>query len=203
MNPTTCFAAGYTVTSGADLVVQRWNGTNWTSNELENPSGFNSYLTSISCVTAISCAAVGYVGSDLPNAPLEEHWNGKTWSITVGTSSIHSLDTTMTGVSSATATSCLAVGSGATARLWNGKSWTKIASPTTGVGSVSCVSTTNCLAVGGAQAQQWNGKTWTMIPGPNPAGILDDVSCVNATTCFSVGSYAAGAGIDTLVEKSS
>ena len=143
---------------------------------------------------------VGYVGSDLADAGLQEHWNGKTWSVVFGMAK--NTDTPpvdMTGVSCVGAKFCIAVGS--VTKRWNGKTWSKIASA--GGGSVSCVSTTYCLAVGGPSASQWNGKTWSPITGPNPDGRLAGVSCSNATTCVAVGSYNTSLSTNTLVEQTS
>jgi len=197
VSTTMCFAVGYSVTGlGAELLIERWNGTKWYIRLLSNPSGFDNYLTSVSCASATNCAAVGFVGSDLADQNLQAHWNGKSWSLVVGfAESVSTPAIDLTGVSCIRVT-CVAVGS--ESLQWNGKKWGKIA-PAAG-GSVSCVSPTSCLAVGSADASQWNGTTWTTIPGANPDGRLAGVSCV-ATTCFAVGSSPSGLDTNTLVER--
>ena len=197
----TCFAVGSEVTQGADLLVEKWSGGRWSVIQRANPSGFNNYLTSVSCVSVTSCAAVGYVGSDLADQPVLEHWNGKKWSIVFGFATSTSTPAVrMTGVSCTSTTSCIAVGNRTT--RWNGKTWSNISSSPSG-GDVSCTSATSCVSAGGASAASWNGTSWSPIPSPNPDGQLVAISCVSSTECFAVGSYDTADSTKTLVEQTS
>ncbi len=117
------------------------------------------------------------------------------------------------GVSCATATDCLAVGTtsttlGAASSTVNaGQTW----SPLVAVDSpfvqrlmgVSCPSTTTCIAVGSSSAKPvvavvatWSGGVWTwsapvsITAATNPSDerlLMDSVSCVSVTSCVTVG----------------
>lgn len=127
-------------------------------------------LSSVSCVNATTCFAVGasYVG---PNAPIANpaktfagRWNGKSFSILPTPNPAGATNSVLVGVSCTSATNCFAVGySGATENFavgyalverWNGKTWSIVAAAASVSGSggwftsVSCPTSTNCLAVG-------------------------------------------------------
>lgn len=75
---THCMAVGYVSTSGTDEpLAEKWNGTVWKDVPVPAPSGENDgTLTSVSCVSAADCLAVGWTG--LSGAPqmLAYTWNG-------------------------------------------------------------------------------------------------------------------------------
>jgi len=126
----------------------------------------------------------------------------------------------ITGLSCASATFCLAIGTTG-AHRWDGSRWTAVAAPpgpaTTALASgeqkVSCVSRAFCLAVGltdgphpGPAAAVWNGTSWQATAAPKtPAGAtsvkLDGVSCPTKAVCFANGKYRTGGLGFTLVES--
>jgi hypothetical protein len=120
---------------------------------------------------------------------------------------------TLSGVSCASATACMAVGSRGLTEEWNGTEWTVQATPNEGtLKAVSCSSATACIAVGNLEAQplaeSWNGTTWSVLTPPAlPAGAthgyLVGVSCTSGTQCTATGESGGsevGAGT-ALVER--
>ena len=80
-----CVAVG--VNAAADhengaVLAETWHGTRWTVDVMKPPSGsLGSTLSSVSCVSANNCVAVGYYFYDLPdhntrNVAFAEFWNG-------------------------------------------------------------------------------------------------------------------------------
>jgi hypothetical protein len=120
----------------------------------------------------------------------------------------------MTGVSCATETFCVAVGytsdqfqnTQSLVETWDGTGWVVTPSPNPGsptfVFGVSCTSATFCMAVGEQQvggfatfAERWDGTDWTVVSSPSPGtnNVLNVVSCTSPTFCVAVGNYSIGA----------
>jgi hypothetical protein len=116
------------------------------------------------------------------------------------------------GVSCASATTCMAVGTrgtgrhetGTLAEAENGTSWSVVHTPSPGRGygaqlnGVSCVSATDCTAVGfyvttrgnyKTLVESWDGTSWSVVPSLSPFqfSTLYGVSCLSATACIAVG----------------
>jgi hypothetical protein len=197
-------------------LIETWNGTAWSLVPSPNPSGGQGYdvLSSVSCVSASFCAAVGRHGTSPAEKALIETWNGSTWSVAPGPNSGNSSN--LSGISCLSASSCTAVGghssrtlvSGTLVESWNGSTWSVVPSPNAGdrhnssLAGVSCVSASSCTAVGtyygrrGFQnlAESWNGTAWLVVHTPDvgrvPTGQgLASVSCTSAIACIAVGSY--------------
>ena len=98
----------------ADSLIERWNGTTWSIVPSPNLTGYESGLSSVKCVTATDCTAVGGPSFQAPySAPgrrLIEHWNGTAWTITPSLGPAPTAISYLAGVSCATSTSCVAVG---------------------------------------------------------------------------------------------
>jgi hypothetical protein len=61
-------------------MVLTWNGSAWTVVASPNPSVYDNYLDSVSCVSASSCVAVGYAQeASFQNSALVLSWDGTTW----------------------------------------------------------------------------------------------------------------------------
>lgn len=83
VSPSSCTAVGYYDNSSGHQVtlVERWDGMSWTVVPSPNPSDTQpNRFFGVSCVSADSCAAVGYYGSD-PTRTLTESWDGTAWRI--------------------------------------------------------------------------------------------------------------------------
>jgi len=76
--PTSCFAVGRRFDPNEDepgIVIERWNGSSW-STTVDNPMSLtNPHLVGVSCATPSSCVAVGEKSS----APIAKRWNGHLW----------------------------------------------------------------------------------------------------------------------------
>jgi len=170
-----------------------WNGSSWTSLSVPNPS---AALSSVSCVSASACMAVG---TGTGNFSFSASWDGSRW-----TAHRVSQRDESAGVWCPRASRCQAVGGYLTpsddqatlATAWNGSSWRQrpAAAPLDAtLEDVSCVSATRCMAVGAADgamtlAERWNGRTWRVTPTPNlRAGSYEyGVSC-RGDHCLAVG----------------
>jgi hypothetical protein len=182
----------------------------------------NGLLASVSCGNAQFCAAAT-ASSVQPLRPvaaggpsvLVRTAAGGPWRIPRGAAF-----GLVTGLSCASATFCLAIGTTG-AHRWDGSRWTPVAAPpgpaTSPLGSgeqkVSCVSRTFCLAAGLTSgpnphpaAAVWNGTGWhaTAVP-KTPAGAdfakLDGVSCPSKIACFANGKYRKGGLQFSLIER--
>ena len=130
--------------------------------------------------------AVGSQGQGrcVPWGTLTEHWNGKTWAMTYGSTDTSNATggVAFLGVSCTSATACTVVGSdglgGTFAEALNGSTLTFEPTLSNGVSflGVSCTSVTTCIAVGSYDnsadtevtlAEGWNGKKWRVEPTPN------------------------------------
>jgi len=193
--------------AGAELTLaHRWNGKAWTIVRTPNPvfSTGSSTLESVSCTSEQACTAVGsYDNAAGRQVPLAERWNGTGWRLQQTPTPAGATAGSLSGVSCADATTCVAVGtystgSGAGTALveaWNGSAWMIQSIPNSSVAAlndVSCPSSMACVAVGGWTAAVWSGTAWAIgnaaPPNPQPFGGLVGVSCTSLTSCTSVGS---------------
>jgi len=142
-------------------IAEHWNGKTWTVENVINPNGANpsgdtaDELDDVSCVSAMSCTAVGF--NNVGDKALAEHWNGSSWTIQSTPSITNGPE--FDAISCVSATSCTAVGDSASAtstlaEQWNGSSWSVQSTPNvTGAATnlfdaIACVSATSCTAVG-------------------------------------------------------
>lgn len=169
-----CFAVGqYAQPSGAVLnQVFRWNGSTWQKQTTPNPGGSTgslaaNYLTSVQCISAANCWAVGSYAKKLLG-PVNEalHWDGKHWqhaSTPNPSGSSRASENVLRGVACASASSCVTTG-----YYYD-------------TGSHMWVNDT----------LQWQGSHWTTTSAPNPAGTdqneLNAVACPAESECFAVG----------------
>jgi hypothetical protein len=180
---TSCTAVG--VSSNGTL-AEHWNGTKWTLQGTPNPSGgSNPALTSVSCVPSGVCTAVGQYTTSDGEAVLAERWNGTTWRIQPAPSP-NAGNIQVTGVSCATGSACMAVGTSVPsvsnpgpdspfAEQWTAAGgWSILSTPTvaeqnTELAGVSCSAATACVAVGSSDVDssstfvvRWDGTSWTI-----------------------------------------
>jgi hypothetical protein len=183
---TNCFAVGNTrVPQGQSTgpIVDRFDGANWTTQELPNIPPFvgeykeaQGVLNGIACPSASNCIAVGRVGST-GYLPESEIWNGSTWSPQpMPYPSVNNLGTIAEAVSCPAANFCFAAGSRFAPRDPKAP---------------------NVYALDPYIAK-WDGSKWTEVTLPlhNPARLaqLKSISCSSTTNCWAVGHYATGTG---------
>jgi hypothetical protein len=180
---TACTAVGgYSYLGDYLTLAEGWNGKTWAIEPTPKTSG--AVLSSVSCTSAAACIAVGGL-SDGTYFTRVEVWNGETWAMKFGGVASSgeppfSGFAGFLGVSCASATRCVVVGSGSTgtlAEVWNGKTFTFERTATDGVSfvGVSCTSATACKAVGSYDnsagdavtlVEAWNGAKWSVEPSP-------------------------------------
>src|ERR1022692_3335642 len=180
-----CWAVGATLdpVSGDAIgsLAFHWNGSSWTMAAIPVSGQSADQLSSVNCINAIDCWAVGTASANpfesdvLPNLlykshgaePWMLHWDGSTWS---------------------------------------GSTQADPQSPTgAALTGVTCVASTDCWAVGSTMnaaghfseplAEQWDGATWSVAPTTTANnGALANVTCLSASACWAVGAFSVPAG---------
>jgi hypothetical protein len=222
----TCIAFGYYRANDAQgklvslpYAVRKTSSTGWKVTTVSLPADYQTGgLVGVSCASASFCAAIGYYTSTTNGTELlSETWNGTSWTLQSVPVPANSYLPEVYGVSCASPTACMAVGTYTTssaefnlAELWNGTSWTVVPTATEAnsqadaLQSVSCPSASACMAVGINYttagpgllvAESWNGSTWTNTPIKQPTGVrgsnLVGVSCSSASACTATGNTDA------------
>jgi hypothetical protein len=216
---TFCSAVGSDVLTSKHRITlaETWRGGRWRiarTPALKAPQ-YNA-LTSVSCVSAADCMAVGYADQQA----LIERWRAGRWTILRTPRPAGSKASMLYGVSCRTRTWCMAVGyygpppggTFAFTEVWNGKFWSirpahQVGDYASQFAGVSCTSRVSCTAVGTygdletmnyPLAERWNGRAWTTRPVPHPKGQPDSaltaVACGTARTCTATGVYFTSTG---------
>ena len=154
-----------------------WNGVEWSSQTIPEPSDSNDQgttLESVSCVSTIACEAVGsYTNKTDFEVALAEVWNGVDWAVQPTVNPAASTELSLQVVSCVAKNACAAVGIENYGR----------ASDTAGV------------------AEVWNGLDWALQSTADPDGSantsLGTVSCPVAGFCEAGGEYVNSAGDST------
>jgi hypothetical protein len=225
VGPVFCMAVGRTQV-GANFapLVERYDGS-WSILSAPSPSGgTGGYFSGVSCTGPDFCAAVGvqYPGAFEQN--FTEIWNGTSWSIKAAPDRSASANGSLSGISCANPTFCIAVGGDAAGgtdeslvERWNGTKWSIVTDAPSGglqpeLNMVSCLSTSFCSAVGASFAgtevpytEFWNGTSWTIAATPAISGatqsLFSGVSCALPTMCMAAGYQHAGSASGNLVER--
>jgi hypothetical protein len=154
-------------------------------------------------------------------APTGASTSASSWSVSA-TPTVVEAPNELSGVSCATSTFCVAVGSAGSItssgqestvespliESWNGTTWAVMSTPTSpsvyGLNAVDCLSTTFCMAVGnfvtagsGTElAEVWNGSAWSIVDAPGVGSEVEtnltSVSCTSTTFCAAVGIWGPG-----------
>ncbi|MDA8399633.1 MAG: hypothetical protein M0008_06240, partial [Actinomycetota bacterium] len=191
VSPSFCVAAGeyYNGTVYQSLLLT-WNGSTWSLDSaasLSTSVSQTNNLSSVSCVSASFCVAVGQYYNGTVNQNQLLTWNGSTWSLdsAASLSTSSSQPNFLSSVSCASSSFCVAAGhyfTGAADQnlllTWNGSTWSLDSAASLSTSSsqsnflsgVSCVSASFCVAVGqyynGTVNQNllltWNGSTWSL-----------------------------------------
>jgi hypothetical protein len=234
VSATDCTAVGYyNAGESYATLVEAWNGTKWSIVASPSPggNGFDDFseLTGVWCFSSTSCVAVGTDGDFSSLTTLVEIWNGSTWTVQTSPNPTSASESTLSAISCASATDCMAVGvytgtSGnlTLAEIWNGTTWAVKSTPNPAGASdsqlvgVSCDSST-CAAVGQSTAgdgtvtplaEGFDGTSWTLESVATPAGAssgyFSAVACPAGAPCTAVGQYTDAAGeTHALVENQS
>ena len=184
--------------------------TAWTIQKSPNVTLPGGQIRSVSCVSAVSCTAVGsYLNRSGITVTLAEAWDGTSWrkqaTPNPAGDTTAAASPSLLGVSCPEAGFCEAVGAednGANgvmlAEAWNGTSWTiqSVPSPagttSAALRAVSCTSATFCEAVGSFRngfsadvplAEIWDGTSWSAQPVPAPSG--QTLALLSGVSCTS------------------
>lgn len=212
-------------------IAEHWDGNGWTRDALPVPAGAeNVALQSASADASDDLWLVGYWegATGPPLRSLVEHWDGNAWHIV--SSAVTNGYSTLWGVRALSPGNVWAVGAyGVTAKTrvslrtlvqhWNGKTWTRVASPDPAspgsqgartdfsLASVDAVSADDAWAVGSytyyaangnhtthTLVLHWDGNSWTQVASPNPGGnrrasYLYGVTAASANDVWAVGRY--------------
>ncbi len=193
-----CWSVGSTLdpTSGSTdrSLAFHWNGSSW-ARAVIPASGQNAdQLSSVSCVDATDCWAVGAASANpfnsdvLPDLfyksqgaePWVLHWGGSTWSGSPQPDPQSPTGAVLTGVTCVISTDCWAVGSTMNAaghfneplaERWDGTTWVTapISMTTNGtLAHVTCLSASACWAVGASSVPRGAGQQ-----GSNPLSLIE------------------------------
>jgi hypothetical protein len=193
-------------------------GSAWTVQPSSGPSGATyASLNSVSCRSASFCAAAGGepdYGTPTGAEAFVDMWNGSAWATDLVSGS--SMGENLNGVSCASASFCVAVGTVALNDIgagrasivqWDGSAWATASPPlpkgNSSLSGVSCASARFCVAVGqhGKEpwtqplTETWNGSVWRIATPPSiggRGGQLAAVTCLSARWCMVLGEYYKG-----------
>src|SRR6266568_2507641 len=201
--------------SGAQTLIEHWNGSSWSVVTSPNPGSIYNTLYGVTVISAANVWAVGYyVNTTGVTQTLIEHWNGTSWSV-VKSPSPATGNNELFSVSAASASSIWTVGflTNNTSQTpvdqtliehWNGSSWSVVTSPSPGSGgdlrAVAAVSAGNVWAVGyyspnsssiQTLVERWNGTSWQVVKSANigTSPTFSAVAAVSAHDIWAVGSY--------------
>ena len=199
----------------------------WRTAALPPPDGAESdSLAAVSCTSARFCEAVGSRWSSTPlpggiaggqHNPLAQGWDGHRWQLQQVPAPSGAATVDLYGVSCATSTDCMAVGSASFSSApafipltehWDGERWTILPTPFfegtahAELFGISCPAVRMCVAVGydnnGDEqlilTEFWDGNRWTIVPAAAiPAQGTDpnllSVSCTSPRDCMAGGGY--------------
>ncbi|HZN16621.1 MAG TPA: hypothetical protein VFB84_00225 [Micromonosporaceae bacterium] len=205
---TNAWAVGSTVLTPSLAVrtlVQRWNGTIWSTVPSPNPDPAQNLLTDIDGASANDVWAIGNQGNDGyggTTAGLVAHWDGTSWSqvdvpgaVSDGTFNVPTLQ----DVVALSANDVWIVGRAFSwldfkmvpiALHWNGQTWHRTVmstAPNDGQGfqSIAALSATKVYAFGSVVAR-WTGTGWAAESATVP-GLLTDAAATGTSTVWAVG----------------
>ncbi len=172
-----CLAVGWQYSETAESVqvlVERWDGYEWSVETSLTPPGDSSWLYDVSCPSVNSCMAAGWMAESpeyKDTVPLSEHWNGSEW--VLGKPPLPEPE---------------------------GIEAEEIAKEEEGeVYGVSCATPTSCVAVGlsfgneGYFTDGWNGTSWSEQQRPDAPRALEQVDCVTVSSCEAFGGVGGSA----------
>lgn len=174
--PGSCIAVGDSFNAVGDrrALVDSFSGSTWAVVPSPDPSPTQNQLNAVSCPSSDNCIAVGSVyapGQGNGTRPIIESWRNSKWTMVAQEPKLANIDGTLNGVSCATTTYCIAVGTS-----------------TAGVASYTLIET-------------FDGRAWSAAKSPSPLGytglpedVLYAVSCVGPTFCVAVGTYQSHTG---------
>jgi len=210
---TNAWAVGIGGSKGTQTAIEHWNGKAW--QVVPSPVKVGN-LEAVAATSASNAWAVGFSGNFTTSKALAEHWNGMAWRVVPSPDPARA--GALFGVAATSADNAWAVsgaagqGLGTTISVinhWNGRAWTRVASPNPVPGGatffrVAATSASDAWAVGADFAflsghnviAHWDGKTWKLVPSPILDGSLFGVTAISTANAWAVGSGDSGALIE-------
>jgi hypothetical protein len=220
-----CVTGGVTSIGGAYIphaIV--WNGTKWTAEAMQGlpAETVEANISEISCPSTSVCVAVGehrdFIGESVESNSLMEIWNGSEWSLEEIPNPEGAVETWLTKVSCASASSCTAIGQYVNSKyelfgfetIWDGSKWSSqaLTNPSQAlVEDLSCTTAGDCMRVGTffdsglgkyvPFAARRTGGKWSTESLASLAGgaFITGISCVSSSACTAVGASGAGSPI--------
>jgi hypothetical protein len=196
--------------AGTDLTfAEVWDGSRWRLSITPNPGGAeDSFLQAVSCVSPVSCVAVGRFEFEVrevsvQSATLIERWDGARWRIERSPNPAGTRGAGLQAVDCSSAQRCTAVGwdqlpGGAYRPLvvgWDGTAWTIQPVPSfrgsrdSELNAIACAREDSCTAVGFTQQSAgavmlgltWDGSRWETLRMPALPGAAD--TALNGIDC--------------------
>jgi hypothetical protein len=177
-----CWAVGFAENSShvTQTLVEQWTALGAGLTVVPSPDTSSSQanqLTSVACVTASDCWAVGGadtgVGGDVQN--LVEQYNGSSWSIVPSPDTSSSQPNELEGIVCPSSTDCQAVGLSENGSVYQ------------------------------TLSEQYNGSSWSIVPSPDVTSSRDSelfaVACATSADCRAVGTFVNGTAFSVLVEQ--
>lgn len=200
--PSNAWAVGDYYDSVAGIyktLVERWNGSSWSTTSSDNPGSNGNYLYSVSVVDNNDAWADGYyVDSSGQERPMLLEWNSTTsnWDNHSGDLPSLSHFGTLYSISFLSTSEGFAVGNvndtGVVIFHYYSSSWHN-ESPTTGsyLTGVDYMATNSAMAVGytsgGPISYYWDGTSWTSEGSASSDGVSNGVSGLSISDVWAVG----------------
>jgi hypothetical protein len=204
--------------SGDQALIEHWNGHNWARVASPAPgAAVSASLVAVACPSSVDCVALGsYITASFDVGAFSDLWDGHLWVTREMPAPPGAVDADLTGISCASASSCMAVGYAfdldgfpqTLAEIWDGDGWQVLPAPGYRTGSelsaVSCRSKLGCVVIGLQFASPatkeveyfWSTKRWTVTALPILPSVPGDVAltalaCPTKGFCMLAGYYAA------------
>jgi hypothetical protein len=234
VSATSCTAVGsYEPSTGeSQTLIESWNGSTWSivPSPSPDPKLPNGILAGVSCVSAMSCTAVGsyFSLSSGLTLTLAESWNGSKWSIVPSPDQGTDNNNALAGVSCRSASTCMTIGTEyphtmlystdilqTLAESWHAGKWSIVRTINhltyhDALNGVSCSSASFCVAVGffldskrtdQTMVDSWNGATWSIVPSPKQGINHNQLSGVSCPSSKFCVAVGFYNGRSTLVES--
>jgi hypothetical protein len=206
-----------TISTGANAMIQRWDGAQWTLVPDPEFGAAPNSLQGVDVISANDVWAVGFVSATLPSPlasryeTLIEHWNGSTWSRVPSPNASNS-DHFLISVDGNAPNDVYTAGYFVTGNTieelimhWDGTSWTIMTTPTVSsfsfLDDIEVVAPNDVWAVGTYLAAgfiaktltlHYNGSSWSVVNSPNAgtnSNVLNGVDSTSTNNVWAAGNY--------------